>query len=61
MKKIDIRLRSFKPKMLNNFPKFLVIKCDDNALQSEEQVQVDFKHNYLVKIVKKVPNKLCLH
>lgn len=52
MKKIDIRLRSFKPKMLNNFPKFLVIKCDDNALQSEEQVQVDFKHNYLVKIVK---------
>ena len=34
--KIGTLLGSCKPKMLNNFQKRLVIKCDDNALKIEE-------------------------
>lgn len=46
--KVDTQLRSLK--MLNNFLKCLVIKCD-NVLQNEEQLQEDFKYIYFVKIV----------
>lgn len=48
--KVDTRLRSLKLKMLNNFLKCLLIKCD-NVLQNEEQLQEDFKYIYFVKII----------